>query len=150
MTKKVYRTAMGKVVDLGVLQLQNESVRAVGNMKVNARGDMLDHNNQSMVTRAQTVGRAYNRQVTNVSEAPVAQSRRHALAEADAVTNEVEELVEEELVGEEESSPVAVNEPTKLPEGGLAAAIAKARQIKQEPLKSPRQQAQDTPGVRKI
>jgi hypothetical protein len=56
--------------------------------------------------------------------------------------------------------PVAVDtvEPTPAEEttvnategGGLAAAIAKARSIKQEPLKTPRQQAQETPGVRKI
>jgi len=32
----------------------------------------------------------------------------------------------------------------------LAAAIARARQVKQEPLKTPREVAQQTPGVRKI
>jgi len=42
MTKKVYRTARGKTVDLGALQIQNEETRAVGNMKVNARGDRID------------------------------------------------------------------------------------------------------------
>ena len=46
MTKKVYRTAMGKTVDMGALLLQNESVRAVGNMNVNARGDHIDGKNR--------------------------------------------------------------------------------------------------------
>jgi hypothetical protein len=57
----------------------------------------------------------------------------------------VEEIVQEPM-------PVEESAPVEAPasEGGLAAAIAKARQIKQEPLKSPRQQAQSTPGVRKI
>ena len=41
MTSKVYKSAQGKSVDMGRLQLQNEGVRAVGNMKVNARGDEL-------------------------------------------------------------------------------------------------------------
>lgn len=157
MTKKVYRTAQGKIVDLGALQLQNENVRAVGNMKVNARGDLLDHNNQPMSRRPQQVGRQYNRQVTNVSEAPVASSRRRAQAEADPVAQEqTPDPFMEDLVVANEDEPVVETAPVedttdaKIPEGGLAAAIAKARQVKQEPLKSPRQQAQDAPGVRKI
>ena len=147
MTKRVYRTAQGKVVDLGALQLQNENVRAVGNMKVNARGDLLDHNNNPMSRRPQQVGRQYNRQVTNVSEAPVASSRRRAQAEADPVAEPVIEEPQQQTPAPE---PAAAGEPIGTPEGGLAAAIAKARQIKQEPLKSARQQAQETPGVRKI
>jgi hypothetical protein len=160
MTKRVYRTAQGKIVDLGAIQLQNENVRAVGNMNVNARGDLVDHNNRSMSRRTQQVSKQYNRQVTNVSDEPVVSSRRHAQAQADAP---VEEIVQEpmpvtEFAPVEESAPVTefapVEEsaPVEAPasEGGLAAAIAKARQIKQEPLKSPRQQAQSTPGVRKI
>jgi len=160
MTKRVYRTAQGKIVDLGAIQLQNENVRAVGNMNVNARGDLVDHNNRSMSRRTQQVSKQYNRQVTNVSDEPVVSSRRHAQAQADAP---VEEIVQEpapviEFAPVEEPTPVTepapVEEPTPVEapasEGGLAAAIAKARQIKQEPLKSPRQQAQSTPGVRKI
>ena len=45
MTSKIYRSAQGKSIDLGTIMLQNETVRAVGNMKVNARGDKLDNNN---------------------------------------------------------------------------------------------------------
>ena len=37
-----YRTAMGKSVDMGTLIARNEKTRAVGNMKVNARGDTID------------------------------------------------------------------------------------------------------------
>lgn len=148
MTKRQYRTAQGKIVDLGALQLQNENVRAVGNMGVNARGDLVDHKNRPMSPRTQQVSRQYNRQTTNVNDAPVLASRRHAEVRAD-------EVVEEQIVAPEpvvESAPVAEPAPVEAAptEGGLAAAIAKARQIKQEPLKSPRQQAQSTPGVRKI
>ncbi len=149
MTKRVYRTAQGKIVDLGAIQLQNENVRAVGNMNVNARGDLVDHNNRPVSRRTQQVSKQYNRQVTNVSEAPVAPSRKHAQAQADAPMVESEFLEPEpEQAPVVESAPESV-EPT-VNEGGLAAAIARARQIKQEPLKSARQQAQSTPGVRKI
>ena len=46
MTRKIYKSAMGKTVDMGSLLLRNEQTRAVGNMNVNARGDRLDSNNK--------------------------------------------------------------------------------------------------------
>lgn len=63
MTKKVYKTAQGKVIDMGKLMLQNEQIRAVGNMGVNARGDILDDNNQVIANKPQQVKRQYDRQV---------------------------------------------------------------------------------------
>ena len=89
MTSKIYKTAQGKTVDMGRLALQNENVRAVGNMNVNARGDLVDHNNRSMSRRTQQVSKQYNRQVTNVSDDPVVPSRRHAQAQADAPVEEI-------------------------------------------------------------
>jgi glycine cleavage system H lipoate-binding protein len=63
MTKQVYKTAQGKTVDMGKLMLQNEDVRAVGNMKVNARGDMVDDKNQIVQTKPQQVNQqTYNKQ----------------------------------------------------------------------------------------
>lgn len=63
MTKMLYKTAQGKLVDMGKLILQNEQVRAVGNMNVNARGDVLDDKNRVITKRQQQVQRSYNRQV---------------------------------------------------------------------------------------
>lgn len=65
MTGKVYKTAQGKTVDMGKLMLQNESVRAVGNMGVNARGDIVDNQNQIISTQNQQAQKVYNRQVKN-------------------------------------------------------------------------------------
>ena len=53
MTQKVYKTAQGKTVDMGRLMVQNEKTRAVGNMKVNARGDMVDDMNNIVSTKPQ-------------------------------------------------------------------------------------------------
>jgi glycine cleavage system H lipoate-binding protein len=64
MTSKVYRSAQGKSVDMGRLQLQNESVRAVGNMKVNARGDMVDDMNRVISTKSEQVNKQYKKQTT--------------------------------------------------------------------------------------
>lgn len=153
MTKKVYRTAQGKTVDLGSLILQNETVRAVGNMGVNARGDRVDSQNRPIDTRNQRVQRQYARQTTNVSDQRKSKGRRdQAQADETVALPSAEQLAQpvfQEQVAISEPTPATSTAPT-IPEGGLAAAIAKARQIKQEPLKSPRQQAQDKPGVQKI
>ena len=63
MTSRVYKTAQGKTIDMGSLVLQNENVRAVGNMKVNARGDAVDDKNQPIKSRPQQVHQQYQQQV---------------------------------------------------------------------------------------
>lgn len=63
MTKNVYRTSQGKTLDMGSLALQNEHVRAVGNMNVNARGDLLDDNNRVIATRTEQINQQLNKTV---------------------------------------------------------------------------------------
>lgn len=63
MTRNTYRTAQGKALDMGALILQNENVRAVGNMQVNARGDRLDADNKSIQSRRAQVSHKYNKQI---------------------------------------------------------------------------------------
>jgi hypothetical protein len=62
MTNEVYRSANGKTVDMGALRLQNEKVRAVGNMRVNARGDVINDNNEVIRTRNEQVSKQYQKQ----------------------------------------------------------------------------------------
>jgi hypothetical protein len=62
MTREVYRSANGKPVDMGALRLQNEKTRAVGNMRVNARGDEVNENNQIIRTKAEQVKKQYTKQ----------------------------------------------------------------------------------------
>ena len=62
MSKKVYRTAQGKIVDLGALELKNEKTRAVGNMSVNARGELIDAKNNPIESRNQKVNKYYSKQ----------------------------------------------------------------------------------------
>jgi len=155
MTRKQYRTAQGKIVDLGAIQLQNEHVRAVGNMNVNARGDTIDSKGNTIDSRNRQLNRQYNRQVAApVSDTPLPSSRRAARqqAEADPVETAPQTQPESVSVTVDTVEPAPAEETTvnAAEGGGLAAAIAKARSIKQEPLKTPRQQAQENPGVRKI
>ena len=160
MTGKLYKSAMGKTVDMGSLLLQNERVRAVGNMNVNARGDRLDSSNNVIETKNQQVQRRYNRQ-TNVSAGPAGTSTISARAETQQPvadpSDSFEDLPIDDVVPDIQPvpEPVFAQTPT-VPErpipaqgGGLAGAIARSREVKQELEKTRRQQAQ-AQGVRKI
>jgi hypothetical protein len=190
MTNKIYKSAQGKSVDLGTIMLQNEHVRAVGNMKVNARGDKIDSANRVIETKAQQIQKQNNRTTTNVSSDHVHTSSRKNRRPVD---NTVADQVTEDPVVVEEPAPVVIEAPTPVevpapvvaqapapapvqapaqpkqspapaktqtapvdtPKhaptvgGGLAGAIARTREIKQELDKTRRQQAQ-AQGVRKI
>lgn len=67
MTNKIYKTAMGKTIDMGALILQNEQVRAVGNMGVNAAGDIVDSGNQVIDQRNRQVQKQYQKQTVDNS-----------------------------------------------------------------------------------
>lgn len=62
MTKNTYKTAQGRVIDMGKLILQNEHVRAVGNMNVNARGDVIGDDNRVIQKRTEQVNQHYRKQ----------------------------------------------------------------------------------------
>lgn len=64
---KQYRTAQGKIVDMAALAAKNERVRAVGNMKVNGRGDTIDANGKIILPVTQKVGEKYQTTVGNRS-----------------------------------------------------------------------------------
>lgn len=51
--KMIYRTMQGKEIDMGKLIQRNENSVAVGNMKVNARGDQLGPGGKVIKTREQ-------------------------------------------------------------------------------------------------
>ena len=65
MSKEIYKSANGKAVDMGALRQRNEKVRAVGNMKVNARGDLVNDDNEIIQARNQQINNQYNKQVQN-------------------------------------------------------------------------------------
>jgi hypothetical protein len=56
---KIYKTAMGKNIDIDGLRLINEHVIAVGNMKVNAGGDQLGPGGKIVKTRDQIMKEYY-------------------------------------------------------------------------------------------
>lgn len=60
----IQRTAMGRSVDMASLVTQNEKTRAVGNMGVNARGDILDSHNRVVKDNTSRVKAHYDNTVS--------------------------------------------------------------------------------------
>jgi hypothetical protein len=132
MTKKVYRTAQGRIVDLGALEVQNEHVRAVGNMNVNARGDKLDANGRVISTRSQQVNRNLDR-ATNTAAGPIHTSGRAQKEADDAALRAAEqEKIEQARAQRQALREQGVAPPVEQPAAGLAAAMARASKITDE------------------
>jgi hypothetical protein len=56
---KVYRTMLGKEIDMDALVARNETMPAIGNVKVNARGDELGPRGEIIKKREDVVGEYY-------------------------------------------------------------------------------------------
>ena len=68
--KRMYRTMQGRMVDIEKLRAANESVQAVGNMNVNARGDVLGASGQVVTPKEQIIKKYYEQPKGMVSDAP--------------------------------------------------------------------------------
>ena len=164
MTNRIYRSARGKPVDLGALILKNENTRSVGNMNVNTRGDKLNAKNEVIEPKTQIMEKHYESQI-NTSEDVIPTSARHAkqierekyMAERMKGTEKAHrKAVKAQIKDGANPDPAVLEEPVASPEvsatvsGGLAAAIARAKEIKQEKLKSTKQQTQSKSGVNRL
>ena len=110
---KTHRTAQGRVIDMAAMATQHEKVRAVGNMNMNARGDIVDSNNNVIKSRVQQTNQHYNRSVSqNIQERPTAPAPKPAARTP----------TPDPVIQEKNQEPIS----------GLAAAMARAQQIKDE------------------
>ena len=134
MTQKTYRTAQGRIVDLGAMMVQNEGVRAVGNMSVNARGDIIDNQDRVLATRAEQVNRNLRNQ-TNANPGPVNSSRPAARpSEPQLTPAQLAEQAKKQRQAKRDA--LARGETVELtgdaPTQGLAAAMARAEKLKDQ------------------
>ena len=142
----VRRTAMGDGIDMDMLRLANENTIAIGNMKVNARGDQLGPGGKVIKTRAQVM------------------SEHHALNMSTQLATHDDEILEsapsQEFVQPTTNvlQPVAVDEPiaesesipsyTK-PRGSFAEAVAGQTEVSQE-LLEPAASRNQPKGIQRI
>ena len=68
--KRMYRTMQGRMVDIEKLRAANESVQAVGNMNVNARGDVLGAGGQVVTSKETVIKKYYEQPKGMVSDTP--------------------------------------------------------------------------------
>ena len=169
---KTYRTSSGQQVDFGALLLNNETVPALGNMNVNARGDEIAPDG-SITKSREDIMREYNELNTMVPqdgaipegtgleadddwqdwEPPVTTPEPAPVANMTVPTETVEVAVEAPAgtnVGQQIAEQAPVEEKSKTPTGGLAAAVAAAKKPETNVQQSAQAQEKENPGVRRI
>jgi hypothetical protein len=75
--KKIYKTMQGKTVDIDLLRQRNELTPAVGNAKVNARGDELGRGGKIIKKREELVRDHYNNTRPIPDEIPTKQKSQN-------------------------------------------------------------------------
>ena len=68
--KRMYRSMQGRMIDIDKLRTANEDVRAVGNMNVNARGDVIAKGGNVVKTKAQVIKKYYEQPRGMVDDTP--------------------------------------------------------------------------------
>ena len=68
--KRMYRTMQGRMVDVEKLRSMNENVRAIGNMSVNARGDVIGQGGQVIKPKEAVMREYYEQPKGRVDDTP--------------------------------------------------------------------------------
>jgi hypothetical protein len=125
-TKRLYRTMQGRMVDIDQLRAANESVQAVGNMKVNARGDVLGVRGQVITPKSQVMQKYYEQPKGKASEGP-SSTKQTPTPQPKAVETKVVEtkVVETKVVETKAVQPKKVATPKKTvaPKKGIDEAL---------------------------
>jgi hypothetical protein len=143
-----HRTARGIPVDIDRLRLANETSIAVGNMRVNARGDQLGPGGKIVKTRAQILAEKNKLYGALAEDTPVLASLHEEQTLPDLVlpaTNTMQNTAEDTPVAETASSYVK-------PRGSFAESVAKETTVEQELLdpKEVLKTPANEPGIKRI
>jgi hypothetical protein len=92
-----HRSAMGKEVDMAALRQKNDKTRAVGNMNVNARGDIIDSNGQVINDNNKRVNEYYMKSVINRGIRPTSVAPKREVKETAPVVAQTMPKVDEKV-----------------------------------------------------
>lgn len=132
MSQNIRKTAQGKSINMDNLLLANEQIVAVGNMKVNARGDELGPGGTVTRTRDQVMAEYYASNAVYTKEKVDEQREKEQAVrggqavEADEIPVLPQDILEQDAIQDE----VMADEP-KL-RGNLADAVAKTAKVDQK------------------
>ena len=129
MNKRVYTTANGKRISIDAIIAQNESTIAVGNMKVNARGDQLGPGGKVELTRDKVMQDHYKLNTPLAVDEPPQPKKRET--KKDLVDEWVEPVQPESELPIEE----AASTPRPKLRGSLADSVAKNQPVTKAPVK---------------
>jgi hypothetical protein len=87
--RKLYRTMQGRMVDIEKLRATNEEVRAVGNMNVNARGDVVGTGGKIVKTKEQLMKEYYEAPKGQADDTPVRRTRPENIEQQEVVRTQV-------------------------------------------------------------
>jgi hypothetical protein len=145
--KRIYTTAQGKQVDIESLRVANEESIAVGNMKVNARGDKLGAGGRVVETRNQTQDQYYRLNTPvpveiaqDEQEQIVRQQVRSGarMSQGAPIAEPGPAPVIETKATEEVVKPTTPEDPVPGLRGSLAASLAAPATVKQQAIPDPR------------
>jgi hypothetical protein len=141
---KNYSSAQGKRIDIDSIRLANEDTIAVGNLKVNARGDQLGPGGAVIKTRDQVMKEYYSLNSPTAKDEPITGLGKPAPSAKQVVADIIEEVPEgsgldEADMGEPDTvvvptpSPTTSGMPTIAPmRGSLANAVAEKASVVQK------------------
>jgi hypothetical protein len=118
--RKLYRTMQGRMVDIEKLRATNEEVRAVGNMSVNARGDVVGNSGKIIKTKEQLMKEYYEAPKGKADDTPAKRVRTEPTPQ--------QEVVKTQVINPVEQTQQAKNTPSKTtnqfkPKQGIDAAL---------------------------
>jgi hypothetical protein len=139
---RVYKTAKGKSIDIDRVKLSNESARAVGNMKVNARGDQLGARGEVAMGRNQVMDQVYATPTSPASYSPnePTQFIKQQEAANNSKAKELHDLATS-LTATTPLEPIVAETTSAQPapaRGSLAGSVAKHVSVNQQPLPLPK------------
>jgi hypothetical protein len=137
---RIYKSARGKMVDMEAIKLANEDTIAIGNMKVNARGDKLGPGGRVDTGRNQIMDQVYavNNSTGHSPNDPEVYAERQAqmdASKAEKLHNLANSLLT--TVSEEDAVPANATQPSAT-RGSLASSVAKTKVVTQELMVDPR------------
>lgn len=156
--KKMYTTAMGRSIDFESLKSAGEETIAVGNMKVNARGDQLgpggvversrnaamaDHYNAGVSPQESLEDKMRRQKMAGASTKKSKSSKRtqeNTMTESMPEENNIDQSAEQLHSHDDQVTSTTTEQilPEKRLRGSLASSIAKETTITQEKIPDPR------------
>lgn len=147
MSRKMHRTAAGRMVDMEALRLANEGVIAIGNMNTNARGDELGPGGRVVKSKSERMNEAYNLHTMVPTDDQVVReptepkkrtkSTKKAAAPEAVAPAATPEAVAPEAVATPAEPPAQPKQPDDPFKGGLANALAKTVKVAETPVAPP-------------